>query len=348
MKATTTQRGKSGSKVKAAPKKSAATKRKSPQARKSSPTRKPSRIGIVQVRPQHLVGLASHPSAGGGTIAPGFRPRKSLNMKFFGGRTIPNLSFRNYYLGGARWADSDIQNIDTALGGAMTDPHLNNVIQQYFPNTGQITTKFLGSARLAAPVAATFTRDDVNPVLQGLINDGSLGGVNFDNTVICLMLPPGAVLTTDAAGGVGKSKLKGDDDADSSEEGLGGYHGSCHIGQNRVYFAVGVYSQFINGKPNGIPVWPDSWKNIVATFYHELNEARTDPDVEEVNRTNNNRLLGWYANVRNGGEIGDIPMNEAGANLHNVMIEVALASGKTAPIQLMWSNAVGGPEGPFA
>jgi hypothetical protein len=41
-------------------------------------------------------------------------------------------------------------------------------------------------------------------------------------------------------------------------------------------------------------------------------------------------------------------MNEAGANLHSVMVEVALASGNSAPIQLMWSNAVAGPEGPFA
>ena len=265
-----------------------------------------------------------------------------------GGKTIPNLSFRTFYLGGPRSADSDIQNIDAALSGALSDPHLNNVIQQYFPNTGQITTKFVGSAKLATPVAATFSRDDVNPVVQGLINDGTLRGTDFDNTIICLMLPPGAVLTTDAAGGVGKLKLKGDRDADSSQEGLGGYHGSCHIGPTRVYFAAGVYWQPLNGQPNGIPVWPDAWKNIVAAFYHELNEARTDPDVEEAIRTNNDRLLGWYSNAANGGEIGDIPMNEAGANLHNVMIEVALASGKTAPIQLMWSNAVAGPEGPFA
>ena len=127
-----------------------------------------------------------------------------------------------------------------------------------------------------------------------------------------------------------------------------GYHGSCHIGAQRVYFAVGVYSQMINGSPNGIPVWPDSWKNIVATFYHELNEARTDPDVEDAERDNNDNLLGWYNNTREGGEIGDIPMNEAGQNLRTVMVEVALAAGGTAPIQLMWSNAVHGPEGPFA
>jgi hypothetical protein len=42
-------------------------------------------------------------------------------------------------------------------------------------------------------------------------------------------------------------------------------------------------------------------------------------------------------------------MEEAGADLGAVMREVPLANGKGAvPIQLMWSNAVGGPEGPIA
>ena len=86
------------------------------------------RHGIVKVDPRHLIGLAGHKSVSG-TIAPGFKARKSLNMKFMGGRTIPTLSFRSFYLSGANWAvNSDIKNIDTALSGAMADPHLNNVI----------------------------------------------------------------------------------------------------------------------------------------------------------------------------------------------------------------------------
>jgi hypothetical protein len=305
------------------------------------------RHGIVKVNPEHLVGLAVHKSGSGGKIAPGFAPHKALNMKFLGGRTISALSFRNFYLGGAGWANSDIQNIDTALSGAMSDPHLNNVMAQYYQ--GPISSHFLGSQKLPAPINGPFTRDSVNPVIANLIQNGALNGADFDNTVICLLLPPGAVLTTDAADGIGSEKKgKGHDDEDSSQQGLGGYHGSCHIGAHRVYFAVGVYSQFIHGQPNGIPVWPDSWKNIVATFYHELNEARTDPDVEESMRQKNDHLLGWYSMARNGGEIGDIPMNEAGSNLRGVMVEVALANGHSAPIQLMWSNSVGGPEGPFA
>jgi hypothetical protein len=45
----------------------------------------------------------------------------------------------------------------------------------------------------------------------------------------------------------------------------------------------------------------------VATFYHELCEARRNPDVEDVIRTGNEKL-GWYSNK--GGEIGDIRMVE--------------------------------------
>lgn len=303
--------------------------------------------GIVKARPDVIRGLASSKPKGG-KIAPGFTPKPKLDLKYMGGRTIPNLSFQNFYLGSPKWPASDIQNIDRALDGALSDPHLNNVLLQYFPGKKSITTKFLGSTKLTDPVSSKFTRDDVNPTLAKLLARGALSGVDFDNTVVCLLLPPGIILTTDAAGGVGKAKLKGDDDTDSSKSGLGGYHGSCHIGAQRIYFAVGVYSQFIDNVPNGIPVWPDSWKNIVATFYHELNEARTDPDVEETIRTGKEGLLGWYANVKGAGEIGDTPMNEAGANLHLVMVEVPLVTGDTAPIQLMWSNKVHGPQGPFA
>ena len=310
-------------------------------------TKSKQRHGIVKVDPSVLIGLSVHKKTPRGVIAPGFKAHKALNLKFKGGKTIPNLSFRIVYLGAAGWPASDMQNIDTALSGALSDPHLNNVIQQYYPGAPPISTTFLGSTKSTASVAPTFTRDSVNPVLAGLIADGTLNGVNFDTTAICLMLPPGITLTTDAAGGVGKAKGAAGDNLDSSLQGLGGYHGSCHLGATRVYFAVGVYSQFINGKPNGIPVWPDSWKNIVATFYHELIELRTDPDVEDAIRNNNDALLGWYSDAPNGGEIGDIPMNEAGANLRSVMVEVTLGNGVIAPIQLMWSNAVGGPEGPF-
>src|SRR6516162_4670911 len=101
--------------------------------------------GIVKVHPKHIKSLATNKAAGG-QIAAGFETRPDLDMQYLGGRTIPNLSFRSFYLGGAGWSDADIQNIDSALSAAMSDPHLNNVMQQYFPDKDSITTNFLGSA----------------------------------------------------------------------------------------------------------------------------------------------------------------------------------------------------------
>ena len=111
--------------------------------------------------------------------------------------------------------------------------------------------------------------------------------------------------------------------------------------------AVGVYSE----GTNGIVAFDRPWKSICATFYHELCEARTDPDVEDAIRAGDtpaaDRFLGWYS--PKGGEIGDIPLDEAGPNLGAVMKEVPLSDGSgKVPVQLEWSNAVHGPEAPVA
>jgi hypothetical protein len=227
-------------------------------------------------------------------------------------------------------------------------------MQQYFPNP--VTTEFLGSSLRGDSSllpGTTYNRDQVHATLAAL----DLSGYDLSSTVICLYLPQGVILDTRSTGpgGVGDDGDEGKkksghaiadkDDADDSTQGLGGYHGSAQIGGQTVLFAVAVYSDESNGEINGIPVWPDSWKNMVATMYHELNEARTDPDVEASMRDQDDSLLGWYAD--NVGEIGDIPMNEAGQDLTKVMVEVALLAGGTAPIQLMWSNEVGGPGLPY-
>ena len=134
------------------------------------------------------------------------------------------------------------------------------------------------------------------------------------------------------------------DDAASSLNGLGGYHGSIHVGGTVVYFAVAVFSeQLPNGSENGIDAFPQSWKNVVGTLYHELQEARTDPDVEDAIRTQNDNFIGWNSNQ--GEEIGDFPVFEANP-LQQVFREVPLQAGGTAPIQLMYSNRVSGPEDP--
>jgi hypothetical protein len=287
-------------------------------------------------------------------LAAGFPPQPSLDMTFFGGKTIADLVFVNNYLGGeGAWDAADIASIDAALAKAMSDSGLQSVIAQYYPQA-VISSHMLPSVILPDLAPATIFKDQVEALAARIFSDGGIGDTDPGSTVVNIMLPRGVVLTDGFSPGFqppagteaeherrldGVLKLDDDEDADS-RHGLGGYHGSTHVNGTTVYYAVGVYSEH----GNGIPAFSQSWKNVVATFYHELNEARTDPDVEDANRTGDLSKVGWYANVERGGEIGDIPMNEAGAHLSLVFKEIDLADGSGAvPVQLMWSNEDDGP-----
>lgn len=295
-------------------------------------------------------------------IARGFAPQPNLNLKKFPGKTIEALTFTNVYLGEAgAWSAADRQAIDTSLAASMSDPHLNNVIAQYFPDE-KPTAAFKPSRELPGPLPARVYRDTIEGFAASLDQHNGLSGFDLASTVFCFMLPKGIVLVDgtsdghvraheeDGDEGESQNVALRDDDAVDSKHGLGGYHGSIHPRHGRrtdtVYYAVGVYSE----GGNGIPAFDKPWKSVCATFYHELQEARTDPDVEDAIRAGDtpqsNDFIGWYS--PRGGEIGDIPMEEAGANLGQVMVEVPLVAGGTTPIQLMWSNAVGGPEGPIS
>jgi hypothetical protein len=133
--------------------------------------------------------------------------------------------------------------------------------------------------------------------------------------------------------------------------GLGGYHGSIHpTNGETIYYAVGVYSEKrADGSENGIAVFDAPWKNVVATFYHELNEARTDCDVDDAIRAGNDpndvKFLGWTS--KQGEECGDFPVFESGNDLAKVFQEVPIAvANQRAPVQFQYSNNVHGPEGP--
>jgi hypothetical protein len=281
------------------------------------------------------------------------------DLIFHGGKIIPNLNFVNFYVAGeTAWIASDIKNIDHALAAAMSDKNLNNVMMQYFKNQ-PITTKFLGSHKLAGAAPAVVSQGDAEALVASLSQDGSLAGVDTGNSVVNLLLPPGTVLTTDAAKSSAavrearmgnKAAIPHEDEA-SSKNGLGGYHGSIHIGAGAaattIYYAIGAYSQTLpDGTENGIPAFPLSWKSVVATFYHELNEARTDADVEDAVRTGKTNVLGWTS--KQGEEVGDFPIDETNGNLALVFQEVPLADGTgTVPVQFLYSNAVHGPEGPI-
>jgi len=273
-------------------------------------------------------------------LAPGFAADTSLALRYLGGKTLQRLTFTTVYLG--RWDAAERTHLDRALAGAMADPYLNNVLAQYF--TGPVGSTFAGSRAQAGPLASHMYRDTLESLVADLDRNGTLAALDLATSVVCIVLPHGVVLVDGDSTGRGNQV--------DSLHGLGGYHGSVHVrrgGRRRetVYYAVAVYSE----GENGIVAFAEPWQNVCATLYHELCEVRTDPDVEDAIRAGATpaaeRLLGWYS--PRGGEIGDIPMAEAQGDMNLVMREVPLADGSgLVPVQLMWSNAVGGPEGPIS
>ena len=284
-------------------------------------------------------------------IAAGFPPRPALNLRYFGGRTIAHLVFANHYVGGtAAWDPADTASIDAALAKAMSDNDLQSVIQQYFD--APISSRMLPSVVLPGSAPGTIYKDQVEALVARICRHGALDGADTDSTVINILLPRGVVLVDGFSPGFRPPPGQeaeherrqhavvkvGGQDADS-RHGLGGYHGSARVTPcGTAYYAVGVYSE----AGNGIPIFDQPWKNVAATSYHQLNEARTDPDVDDATRTGDSARLGWYS--AKGGEIGDIPVKEAGTSLALVFREVDLADGSGAvPVQLMWSNKAEAP-----
>jgi hypothetical protein len=297
-------------------------------------------------------------------IAPGVPPTPQHDLIFHGGKLLADLDYFSFYVGGApAWPATTIQFIDQGLQAAMTDTNLNHVMSQYFPS-GRMTTTFKGSKVLSGPKPAVVSQGDVEALVKSLFTAKSLNGFDVGKTVFNFLLPSGTLLNTDEAptalvisahleGAATPSPAIPHEEEDSTE-GLGGYHGSVHVGKGKnrktLYYAVGVFSEVLSdGTTNGIVVFNEPAENMIATFYHELNEARTDPDVEDAIRAGNSpsavKFLGWTS--QQGEECGDFPVFEANP-LSQVFKEVALTAGPgSVPVQFEYSNAVHGPEGPI-
>lgn len=286
------------------------------------------------------------------------------SLKFHGGKTIRDLFYVNLYVSGdTRWSRTDVEQIDSRLSAAMRDEHLNNVLLQYFENQ-PIRSTALPSHPLVGYTPNTVTRGDIQNMIGWLHHRGFLRSFDLQNTVFNLLLPSGTVLTvddrisiavsnevTDSVPGQSGNTVPAFEDGDS-RTGLAGYHGSvATANDDRVYYSVSVYSERgANETTNGIPVFRESWKNVVATLYHQLIESRTNPDVEEAMRKASDedakQYLGWVTD--SGLELGDLPVR-SDIPLGSVFREIPLANGSgVVPVQLPWSNAVRGPEGPIS
>jgi len=272
-------------------------------------------------------------------IAPGIPPDPSADLVFHGGKTVPQMVFQNVFLGGrASWVASDIDQINTAITLAMQDRKLNNVVVQFFDRGVNLTCDARQLLVLEEAKPAQLDEPDVQELVSRLVQQGKVSDSDLGTTIFNLLLPPGAVLALDQ---------------DNSLGGLGGYHGSVHFQHNgrsqTAYYSANVFSQTLpGGQANGIPAFDASWKDVVGTLYHEMNEFRTDADVRDAIATgNDDGVLGWMGEQ---GEIGDQPIAMAGqlGMLQRVFQEVVSGSGNTSvPVQFLYSNAVQGAEGPI-
>jgi hypothetical protein len=264
-------------------------------------------------------------------LAPGVAAAPLEDLLFHGGKTVPQMTFQNVYIGqNSDWQASDIANIDAAILCAMQHPGLNDVMLQYFPGTNALQCSALGSFVVGAPKPARLDEPDVQALVQQLFASGQIKDQDLGTTIFNLLLPPGIVLALGNA---------------DSLNGLGGYHGSTHLAQgsrnSTLYYSANVFSD----GDNGIPVFDAPWKNVVGTLVHELNEFRTDADVNDAIQMNDNNFLGWMS--RRGEECGDQPIRVNSDNLLRIFQNVQDASGKTTFVQFMYSNAVHGAEGPI-
>jgi hypothetical protein len=265
-------------------------------------------------------------------LAPGVTASPQDDLIFRGGKVVPQMGFQNIYLGrSSDFAPGDVESIDDAITRVMHDDRMKSIIQQYFPGKN-LSYNVADSVILEETKPIEMGESDVQNKIVELYDRNLILPTDQDRTCFNLVLPPETILKLDRS---------------SSLNGLGGYHGSVHFfrnGQMRtLYYSANVYSEIRAGRRNGIPFFNQPWKNIVCTLYHELIEFQTDPDVGDAIRQRDSRFIGW--NSQFGMEIGDQPI--AANTLDKIFKEVLTLPGpRPTPVQLMYSNAVHGAEGP--
>jgi hypothetical protein len=285
-----------------------------------------------------------------------------------GGRILADLAYKTFYHGPA-WVADPAQpdanphavarrRIDTAIAAAMRDPGLNAILGQYFAGAA-VTATALPSELLDDPrsdPSAAIDETDIRRIITALVPT-RLAGLDFARTVINIVLQeytPVRVVGLDererpAGAPVGAGVPH---DAPYSGLGLAGFHGSVPAAVAGtavdVLYSVVVWSD----GPIGIavPGW-QPWERITAILYHELQETRTNPDVDAAVRTGRSDLIGWNTDPLPGPdgidcrEIADLPLIlTADAQAESfVRVQVAGPDGgpMTVPIQRLWSNRDG-------
>jgi hypothetical protein len=250
-------------------------------------------------------------------VPPSSSPQLVYNEgKILSNPKVANIFYGDFYKTAA--GQKDVAHTDAFAKDLVHNKAYTSIWAQYGVHEGTYRGSSVITPKGTAPtvVGESGIRDIVKKELaEGKIkNDGQ--------TIYTVYLPPGTILK--AADGT------------SSQDGLGGYHGSFMGADGKpVYYAAIVYGQ---GK-NGIDFDgnPEDNQSIVAS--HEWSEAATDPDVDKVIAgAPEYKNLGWYDLQY--GEIGDIAIDTSkDANLRDVWGKM-----DGFAYQKLWSNVDGRTE----
>jgi hypothetical protein len=233
-----------------------------------------------------------------------YQTQRSIpHLNYYGGKVLKSPRFVSLYYG-SYWSSASgqayRQYFDRFARSIVKSPYAS-LWKEYGAGKGIFDG---GQLVRAAKTPHAITESDVQSIIrQGLAN-GTIrkGG---PETVYTLFLPPDVILKTSGS---------------SSEDGLGGYHGSYNDKNGKkIYYAALAFSR----DGNGIDFTGNPRDNITITASHEWTEAVTDPDV-------NNGKLGWYDERY--GEAGDIPIN-LGTPLASLYGRI-----KGYAVQKEWSN----------
>jgi hypothetical protein len=284
-----------------------------------------------------------------------------------GGRTLPDISFKTFYFGRV-WEDDPRfpdnphvaarKKIDETIAVAMADGSLNGCLAEYFPGKPITATALesdiiIDDDRTARP-NLPFNEIDIRKVVMDLL-PARLAGVDLATTAVNIVLPQG--MSLEMLGLDGRERPAGTTVMDgvptdmlTYSSAIAGYHGSVAAEvageQVQVIYSVVVWSDGNFGIP--VPGW-EGWENIVATLYHELQEIRTDPDVDCAIRTGDNKFIGFSTDPVQGPdgsdcrEIADLPLILLPlTQMEMAFTRVNIATGDgtviTVPIQRLWSS----------
>lgn len=266
---------------------------------------------------------------------------KSLELKYFGGRTIKNLTYQPVFLGEA-WQSELLRQLGckltTQLATAMQSTDLNAVFNQYFNNDDVCATPLSPKSYFYVsdtgyadiPWKPYFYGEDAQHAIAFLHGQGVLPS-DLQNYAVLLLLAPGTILfkRNDPSGADVSAGFI------DSMGGLASYHNWVDLpGGERVYYAVSVWSDGENGA--AIPGW-QPWESTCAGVYHELAETRTNPNITGDAP---NDEWGWASS--DGEEIGDLSVDWAGDDPTQVF-KRDLPDLEGVPVELLWSNADDGP-----